>query len=240
MVMAATIILACSCNENEGNTDLTIRFNGLLDTPETEYVGPKTNLPDGAYYYESTFTDPTGTATFTHYVPTAGNYFGGGFTYTNKTDVQTNSYTNSSAITGGGQAGDTYLTCNADGTYRHAIITLKNAATVKGAYFTNSTYAYLTIRDGGMGARPFETGDWFKVIVTGKMGNATTGTVDVYLAKDGNICNQWMWQDLSTLGMVDALEFSFDSTDKTSYDGGQTYYLNTPTYFCMDGMVITL
>ena len=237
MVMAATIILACSCSEE--NTELTIRFNGQLDTPETEYVGPKTNPPDGAYYYESTFTDPSGTTTFTHYVPTAGNYFGGGFTYTNKTDVLTNSYTNPSAITGRGQAGDTYLICNADGTYRHAVITFVNAATVKGAYFTNSAYAYLTMRNGGVGARPFGTGDWFKVIVTGKMGNAATGTVDVYLAKDGNIYNQWTWHDLSALGWVDALEFSFDSTDKTSYNGGLTYYLNTPTYFCMDGMVIT-
>lgn len=233
MAFAAIIVLS-SCSDDDDEKTLVVNFNGLLPDAETEYTGPKDNLPEGAYYYESTFSDPTNTVTFSHYVPVSGDYFGGGFTYTNKTDKETHDFTNSSAITGKGQSGSTYMTCNADGTYRNAIITLKNSTTVKGAYFTNSTYGYLAMRDGGNGAKAFGAEDWFKVIVTGRNNGAETGKAEIYLAKDGKIVNTWIWQDLTKLGTVNELTFTFDSTDTGQWG------LNTPTYFCMDGLTIVL
>lgn len=238
MAIAAIVVTFSSCSDDDEKT-LTVNFNGQLQEAESEYVGPKEDLPEGAFYYESTFKDPTGTVTFSHYVPVNGDYFGGGFTYTNKTDKETMDYNNSSAITGNGQNGSTYMICNADGTYLNAVITLKNSTTVKGAYFTNSTYAYLVMKNGNsFGSKVFGADDWFKVTVTGKNNGIETSSVDIYLAKDGTIVNSWIWQDLTELGMVNELNFTFDSTDKISYDGGATFYLNTPTYFCMDGLTI--
>lgn len=235
MAIATVVVAFSSCSEDEEKT-VTVNFNGLLLEAESEYVGPREGeLPENVYYYESTFNDPTNTVTFSHYATAAGDYFGGGFTYTNKTDKTTNGFTNSSAITGKGQYGDTYMTCNADGTYRYAVIKLKSSTTVKGAYFTNSTYGYLTMRDGGeFGAKVFGTDDWFKVIVTGKNKGTATSSLDIYLAKDGNIVNTWIWQDLTTLGIVDELNFSFESTDNGQFG------MNTPAYFCLDGLTIVM
>lgn len=230
MAAMAAIVLLASCSDDDEPRTLTINFNGLLSEAESEYVGPKDNLPEGSYYYESTFTDPTGTCTFTHYVPTFGNAFGGGFTYTNKTDVTTPGYTNSSAITAKGVNGDTYLICNCDGYSRKGEITLKSALPVVSAYFTNATYAYLSMRDGDGYAEPFGADDWFKVIVTGWNASDETGRVEVYLAKDGAILKDWQKADLSGLGIVDKLSFSFASTDNGQWG------MNTPAYFCMDAL----
>lgn len=230
-------------NENGGTTDQpdirTVSFNGALTAPETEFVGQKDSLPEGSYYYPDTFKDKDGLCEFTHYASTFGDAFGGGFTYTNKTDTTTNDYANSSAITGRGVSGDTYLVCNAD-TYagntfvsRVAEIRFAQALTVQGAWFTNATYAYLQMRDGGIG-KAFGAGDWYKVTVRGWLDGEETGTVDVYLAEDGLLANTWQQHDLSELGTVDMVDFTFDSTDKGEWG------MNNPAYFCMDGLTLQL
>ena len=238
-LLMLTVVVFCGCsNDDEPTVTVTekvISFNGLLQSAESEYVGPKEGeLPEGVYYYASEFQDPTQTATFTHYVPATGNYFGGGFTYTNKTDVTTMDYTNSSAITGKGFNGNTYLVCNADSYSRSAIIKFNNAVSLKGAYFTNSTYAYLVMRDGNDYGKKFTASDWYKIIITGQKAGTKVASLDVYLAKDGKIINEWTWQDLSSLGSVDELTFAFESTDNGQFG------INTPTYFCMDALTIQL
>lgn len=236
MAFTAIVVAFSSCNDDDDEKALVINFNGLLQDAESEYVG--TIDPDaGQYdYTESTFTDPSGSVTFNHYTTNGGSYFGGGFTYTNKTDKETMSYTNPSAITGKGVSGNTYLVCNTDGTYRNAIITLKNSTTVKSAYFTNSTYAYLSMKNGdfSFGTQPFGDNSWFKLTITGWSGETETGSVTIDLAKGTQIVNAWILADLSSLGVVDKLTFGL-----TSSDNGQ-WGMNTPAYFCMDALKIAI
>ena len=122
------------------------------------------------------------------------------------------------------------MICNCDGYSRKGEITLKSALPVVSAYFTNATYAYLSMRDGDAYAKQFGADDWFKVIVTGWNASAETGRVEVYLAKDGAILKDWQKADLSGLGIVDKLSFSFASTDNGQWG------MNTPAYFCMDAL----
>ncbi len=242
-VLAASFALAgCNGDDAEDGSDdgsaktVVIDFNGLLTEAESEFVGQTSSLPDAwSYYYPDTFSDPEGWCVFTHYVPTWGSYFGGGFTYTNKTDIETASYTNSSAITGTGVNGDTYLVCNAD-TYegntwveRYAEITFAQQVAVKSAYFTNSTYAYLAMRDGGYN-KVFGSDDWYSVTVRGWLDGTQTGEVEVFLAEGGVLVDTWELYDLTPLGTVDMLDFYFNSSDVGSWG------MNNPAYFCMDGL----
>jgi len=96
---------------------------------------------------------------------------------------------------------------------------------VDGAYFTNTTYAYFSMLNGDGWAKKFggidgTDEDWFLLTISGKLAGATVGTVDFYLADfrfansgDDYIVSDWMWVDLSVLGMVDSLEFDLASSD---------------------------
>ena len=70
--------------------------------------------------------------------------------------------------------------------------------------------------------------------VRGWLDGEETGTVDVYLAEDGLLANTWQQHDLSELGTVDMVDFTFDSTDVGDYG------MNNPAYFCMDGLTLQL
>ena len=107
-------------------------------------------------------------------------------------------------------------------------------------YMTNSTYAYLSMCKGDAYAKKHNLtdGDWFKVTVTGlsKEGE-TTGTVDFYLSDfrsplTAKVVSIWTKVDLSSLGAVHQLSFSFDSSDKGEWG------LNTPTYCCIDDVAV--
>ena len=109
-------------------------------------------------------------------------------------------------------------------------------ATVRGFYLTNTAWVVDAVRNGdGMTAGGFEQGDWFKLIVEGWNGTEKAGTVEVFLADyrsenaaEHTLLEQWQWVDLSPLGAVSEITFSFDGTRRNA--GG----LTTPTYFCMD------
>lgn len=112
---------------------------------------------------------------------------------------------------------------------------------IKSLYITNSTYAYQGLKNGNYGVggigKKFAAGDWFKVTIKGyKVGVLTSG-LDVYLAdfRDGKstILKSWTKIDVSALGQVDLVTFTFDSTDKS---GG---WLNTPAYACIDNIEFT-
>lgn len=113
------------------------------------------------------------------------------------------------------------------------------------AYFTNTTYAYYSMKNGDSFAKKFggKTGndsDWFMLKITGKdAAGAVTGTVDFYLAdfrsadnsKD-YIVSDWQKVDLSGLGTVKTLEFTLLSSDNGNYG------MNTPPYFAMDDLTV--
>ncbi len=118
------------------------------------------------------------------------------------------------------------------------------AAEISGMYVTNTTFAYLSMKNGDDYAKKFggEAGtdpDFFKLIVTGvnSEGNEV-GKVEFYLAdfrsdnpEEDYIVKDWKWMDLSSLGSVIALYFSFESSDVGDYG------MNTPAYAAIDLIV---
>ncbi len=167
-----------------------------------------------------------------------------GFTYSNKKDsVTAGSGNQYSAITAGGYNGSAnYVVANDYGNARVALTGAAATVPVKGFYVSNTTYAYLSMKNGDQFAKKFggvngTDEDWFKLTVYGYLNGAMKAqSVDFYLADyrdsiaaNDYILRDWRWVDLQPLGVVDSLEFHLSSTDTA---GG--FGMNNPAYFAMD------
>jgi hypothetical protein len=135
-----------------------------------------------------------------------------------------------------------YMVASGNGAY----IKLDSAMEISGAYITNSTYAYLDMRDGSGFSKKFggATGDdpdYFKLIIKGYNGSEEVSTVDFYLAdfrySDNSkdyILDDWAFVDLDgeydTNPKVDSIVFRYESTDVGEFG------MNTPATFCMDDL----
>jgi len=175
----------------------------------------------------------------------SGWAFWGGWSYSNMTDTTTPGYGNQySAIAGTGQSGTNYGVAYVD-TYTPTTpsLTLPHAMTLDRAYFTNTTYTYLIMRDGDasgfskkFGGTSGNDTDWFLLTITGQDDQGqTTGALDFYLAdfrfpdnSQDYIIDGWTPVDLSGLGAVKSLLFTLTSSDSGAWG------MNTPAYFAMD------
>ena len=177
------------------------------------------------------------------------NYFSdfdgfSGFAASTMTDNTTPGFGNQYANITGGDGGGTggygvfFETFGSPGR-----ITLPSVQTVTGADFTNTTYAALSMLSGDAFAKQFGgvTGtdpDYFRLLIEGFDDlNASTGVVEFILADYRNlggtpnyIVDQWTWVDLTGLGDVRSLGFSFDSSDVGDFG------INTPQYFAIDNL----
>jgi hypothetical protein len=194
-------------------------------------------LPPGA------FLDP----------PTSGGSFtSGGITFLNDgsfsgfsasttMDATTPGFANQySNITGSGAGGSAGFGV----AFSNSTIVLSTPQTVLGAEFTNTTYAALSMRDGDAFAKQFggPTGDdpdFFRLLIEGiDILGDSTGIIGFMLADyrftDDSadfILDEWIFLDLTGLGIVSELRFDFESSDV----GG--FGINTPTYFAIDNLV---
>lgn len=128
-------------------------------------------------------------------------------------------------VTGKAKTGNNFAVVYGDG----STITVNqiNAVNIKGLFFTNSAYVKQVAENGNAYARKFDTGDYLKVTITANNGKKVEFyPVDYRSGK--TIVDKWTWLDLSSLGAVKTLTFTFDGTDKGSYG------LNTPSYVCID------
>lgn len=199
-------------------------------------------LPDGT---DSSFV--SGTTTYSNNATDLGGGFTSwsGWSYSNMTDTTTPGFGNQySAYTGSGYASDNYgvafLTAS-----NHAQVSLADSSIVQGAYFTNTTYAALSMLEGDSFAKKFggvngNDEDWFKLTIRGKDGNDVTGEVDFYLAdyrfSDNSldyVVDSWDWVDLTSLGAVNGLDFALSSSDNGAFG------MNTPAYFALDSLAVT-
>lgn len=226
-----TLILAAALAWSIPSFGTTVDFESFALDPGGFYNGSDLAGPftiDGATFYND-FTD-----------------FGGGccwngWSVSNHTDTTTPGFTNEfSAFTGGGFGGSSqYGVMFSDS----ADITLATPETVSGAYFTNTTFAALSMLNGDAFAKQFGGAsgtdpDWFNITIEGVLNSVVTGSEVFYLADyrfadsiDDYIIDQWTWIDLSGLGVVDELRFTFGSSDLGSFG------INTPTYAAMDMLV---
>jgi hypothetical protein len=222
-----------------------VNFDDLSLVPESYWNGSDGSggFQSGPAWFNNNYTDWGG-----------GYYSWDGWAYSNRTDVTTPGYTNQySAITGSGFNSDNYGVSYVSldymsGTYEPIPTSLTftdttDGFTVSGAYFTNTTYAYLAMKDGCAPAKKFggssgNDPDWFLLTITGKNAlGAETGTVEFYLAdyrfEDNSkdyIVENWEYVDLSPLGVVKNLEFNLSSSDVGDFG------MNNPTYFAMDDL----
>ncbi len=172
-----------------------------------------------------------------------GGWSDGGFNISNNVDMQTAGWTNQYSV---------YSKSGANGSQNFAVVHYsayasadgsnsgfefeKTPSHVKSVKVNNSTYTYLTLKNGDGFAQPMSDGDWFKVIFTGALNGKPTSSVEFFLAdfRDGKtfICSEWTEVNLTTLGVVDQVKITFDGSDQGDYG------LNTPTYVCIDDVEI--
>jgi hypothetical protein len=239
-----SVFIFYGCQKDDEKATIVINFEGMLDDENTEFTtsnGVKVDDEDPYSYYKTIFQDePLNILQFDHYYASWG--FGGGFTYVNYSNKVDPGSSNLSATTGMGKSGSIYLTSNTS-SFTPARITNLKSDTYKfaGAWVTNSTYAYLAIKDGNDGwdgLIPFASGDYFTLTAKGydRSGNSI-GKVDFYLADffhsgKSYIVDTWVWMDLTPLASAKYIEFEMSSTDNNNG------YMNTPSYFCIDDITL--
>ena len=246
LVVVAIALLFVSCkNESEVITklvdfeDVVLNADSIWDgsdlsgtaTAETVFNLPVTN------YYGSFVSD---SVEFKN-VFTAEWFAWKGFACSAKIDTVTTGEANQySSIAGSGamnskkyaiayDSASVICPSNAQGNFR-----------IKSMMITNSTWSYRDLLNGSSFSHKFSqtsdngNGDWFKVTIKGYLSSSVTGSVDYYLADFRNgksfISNQWVKVDLSSIGEVDRLSFTFDSSDK-AYG-----FINNPTFVCVDNI----
>ena len=114
-------------------------------------------------------------------------------------------------------------------------LTLDEPIVLPGVYITNNNYAYYAMANGDdfttkFGGADGNNADWFLLTITGHDVNAVeTGSIDLYLAdfrfEDNSldyIVSDWTFVDLRDLGEVQALTFTFSSSDTGDFG------MNTP------------
>lgn len=232
-----------------GQTDteqivVTVEGNGYTATFEDMY------LKEESYWNGEGEDDFAGSGTFSTLY--SGSYaFGNnrhtstywsGFACSNQTSVEYSGLNDQfrSAV-GSGHNSDNYAVTYVDPYIPHAIDVTNNKAegdSIRGFYVSNTAWAKEAILNGdGFSDVPggFATGDYLKIIVTGKAVDNTTATLDYYLADytsddeaDHYCLDTWQWVDLRPLGRVKEVSFKMEGTKRNSYG------LTTPTYFCLD------
>jgi hypothetical protein len=187
----------------------------------------------------------SGHADFHNLFDTAwGGFWSQGWAYSTMRDTTTAGFTNlyATAAYNGHNGSNTYVVGQ-----QRSVIRLTGPAAgsvVRGAFFSNSTYAWLSMRDGDAFAKQFggQTGDdpdYFALsIKSWYQGQLSTDSVLFYLADyrftdntQNYIVTDWRWVDLSALGNCDSLIFELFSSDVGSFG------MNTPAFFCMDDLI---
>ncbi len=174
--------------------------------------------------------------------------FWSGWAISNTTDVSSPGFMNQySSIAGeGANSSSTYAVTFVGAESKLILEGESMGKPVKGLYLNNGTYPYLSMKNGDSFAKKFGGADGsdpdFFVLTIKKYldGVLSSDSVDFYLAdyrfEDANedyIVDAWTWVDLSSLGNVDSLSFTLNSSDVGQFG------MNTPSYFCIDDVETT-
>ncbi|MDR1543564.1 MAG: DUF4465 domain-containing protein [Prevotellaceae bacterium] len=229
--IALTAMMFVSCNPEEPQKQPTIKTIDF-ESVELNSDGYQNNFADGLILSDVDFYNSYN----------AGWDAWEGFSVSNNTDKIVAGLANQYSV---------YAASGANGSQKFAVIGAGYSETsnckfidgkelkFKGLYINNSTFAYLAVKDGNDGTGyvkgAFEAGDWFKIIITAfNAAGGKIGEKEFYLAdfRDSKsfVCSDWTFVDLSSLGKVNKLEFTFASTDTGDHG------MNTPAYVCVDNV----
>lgn len=174
--------------------------------------------------------------------------YGPGWSFSNVNDTTTAGYTNPFASATGTGIGGTgnYAIAFDDG----AFFNLPTDQRIDSLSISNTTYAYLAMRNGYYNAKAFggvsgSDPDFFKVTFNGfsalNAAGSSTGSAEFYLAdfRDSNnaldyIVNDWRLVDLTGLGNARSVSLTFDGSDMDIKFG-----LNTPAFAAFDNITFT-
>jgi Domain of unknown function (DUF4465) len=163
-----------------------------------------------------------------------------GWSVSSTTDTTTAGFTNQySAITGSGAVGSATYGVAFDFNPSDSYVNLASGYNPVSAQITNTTYAYLSMKNGDQFAKKFGAGDDFLLTITGYKGlngiGPTVGSsVNFYLANflgsNAYIVNTWQTVNLTSLAGSKSLGFALSSTDNGPFG------MNTPAYFALDNL----
>ncbi len=199
------------------------------------------SLPADSFYYDVAGTDwQTTNAIFQYGWNTSfGGFWSDGFAYTNKQNPDSGNYRHLyNCAAGKGYNLSNYYATGQPGSF----IKVKSPYnSVSGFYVTNTTYAYMSMKNGDGFAKKFggvsgNDKDTLVLSVYGYSGGVLKNdTVHFFLADfrfSNNafdyILKTWQWVDCSSLGAVDSIGFYMTSSDNGSFG------MNTPAFFSID------
>ena len=239
---AAMSMTSCSKEDNPvdgGKATVTIGFENATLNAQGFWCGDNTGTPSegwsGATIYNcvykeggAEFNTTFGVTYWTGYAisnRTGKGFTAGDFTPSGMPDQFNN-------VTGKAHGGKNFCVIQ---TYGETIDL--NGATVKGFWYTNSSYTADAILNGdGMTPGKFGADDWFKCVLYPTPTEGVGGArYEIELAKDGDYVKEWKYCDLSNVDAfknIKSIAFSFDSTKKNDYG------ITTPAYICIDDIVI--
>ena len=228
LLCVGSAFIMSSCDEDDENI-VTVTFEGdmwnqLIDDPQNN--GPML-YGDGTYNW----TDPT--TTLSSKLTNSygdGMFWGGGaaiskYVDDNLTEHATADYQLSVPVSNGSQ--------NFVVVYAPATISFKDgqAHQIKSMDICPTTYLLGVEQNGNDYAKALtESGDYLTITVTTDKGMS----MNIDLARDGNILSNWKEVNLAGLGKVKSLTFNMTGNDE-AYG-----YLNTPAYFAFDNVVVAL
>ena len=222
------VFVSCDDEKEDGAKSYTLSMS--LSKTDSAFISTDTTNIEG-YYYKTSLK--VGQFQMVHGWADWG--FGGGFTYSSCTDDTTAMNSNMSAITKKGVKTNTYFISYTGSEYYGlpAEITFKGgkAYNAKEVYVTNSTSAYLAIKEGKDeygSVKKWTDRDKFTLTITGYNDSIPTGSIEFLLADGLDVVDTWQQIDLSKLGKVSKISFSISSTDPM-----------TPSYFCLDQLTVT-
>ena len=226
---------SCTREDNPvgGLETFTISFENQTLNKDGYWCGDETGEKFdnwGSDAYACTYTE-NGLTITANYTPAW--YSWSGFAISNRTaitfkDITPDQFNN---ITGKAHSGNNFCVVYTFG--ESIVVNDGKPAFVKGFWFTNDAWTVDAILNGdGMSPGKFEATDWLKCTVTGKKQGGSTVTVDIDLAKDGEYVKDWQYCDLSSMGKVVELSFSFSGSKNNDYG------LTTPSYMCIDDIQI--
>ena len=209
----------------------TIDFEEITLTPET-YI-PATS-GDGTFVSKG--------ATFHSYYFADWDWWTSWFAPSNMTDNTTAGFTNEgSAYPASGANSSSNYVVFLSGDADNGYISFDDKVDMTSMAITNTTYAFLSMRDGDGLAKIFgENGDkdFFYVDIYGIDGNDTIATTRFYLADftsdeatDHYIVDSWENVDLSAFQGITQISFHLTTSDMG------TYGPNTPFYFALDDLI---
>lgn len=200
---------------------------------EDDWGGKTTTYTDNAYV-EGTVKFPV---TYNLYESAYGTSdFWSGIAISNRTETSFSALTLTpdqyNNVAGKAHSGRNFAVIT---TYGEQIDLGAEGVVVRSLYYTNSAYTMNSILNGDnySGAK-FDATDWLRCTLNVTKADGTTADVDIDLAKDGTYVSDWQLLDLSSLGKITKIGFTFTGSRSNDYG------VLTPAYICIDDITVEL